>query len=226
MQRTHRFAAIRALLLMTLCLLTTACMDLLPKLNNLGKETSGARNPAYRGEVYTMRGGLGGIFSTGMSDLQRTLQTQYHIPSASTIWFHEDTLSDHIIRQYRAHKIQTPIVLIGHSLGANEQIKVARALGRADIPVALLITVDAVSPIMVSANVERVINLYKPGYAPMFSGQVLRAVNPAKTRVDNINVMQLPGASVNHFTIDKNQVVQDLMLKNVLNTLKKPEKHR
>jgi len=199
-------------------------MDFLPKLNNLGKEI-GHTNPTYRGEVYTMRGGLGGIFSTGMSDLQRTLQTQYHIQSASTIWFKEDTLSAYIIKHYRAHEIQQPIVLIGHSLGANEQLKVARDLDRANIPVALLITVDAVSPITVSANVKHVINLYKPGYVPMFSGMTLAAVDPARTRIDNINVDTLKGTSVNHFTIDKNPVVQDLMLKNVLAVLKKPGKH-
>lgn len=207
-----------------ICFFISGCMDLLPKLNNIGKETVN-KNPNYRGEVYTMRGGLGGIFSTGMSDLQKTLQTQYHIQSASTIWFKEDTLSDYIIKHYRSHELQEPIVLIGHSLGANEQIKVARDLGRANIPVALLITVDAVSPIKVSANVKHVINLYKPGYVPMFSGMTLTADNPELTRVDNVNVSKLKGVSVNHFTIDKSDGVQNLMLKNVLAELKKPGKH-
>ncbi|MGQ3890374.1 hypothetical protein [Legionella sp. CNM-4043-24] len=224
MRRSSHLHAFRPLFALLLCLLLNGCMDLLPKLNNLGRETAN-KNPDYRGEVYTMRGGLGGIFSTGMSDLQRTLQTQYHIQSASTIWFKQDDLSTYIIKHYRAHELQTPIVLIGHSLGANEQIKVARELGRANIPVALLITVDAVAPIKVSANVQHAINIYKPGYVPMFSGIRLVAENPTLTRIDNLNVDKLEGISVNHFTIDKNSAVQDLMLKNVLAVLKKPGKH-
>jgi hypothetical protein len=205
-------------MLVLISFLVTGCMDLAPSLNTLGKEIS-TENAANHGAVYTLRGGLGGIFSTGMSDLQKKLATQYHIRSASTIWYKQDTLSNHIIKQYRAKKIREPIILIGHSLGANEQIKVARTLGQANIPVALLITVDAVSPIRVSTNVKHAINLYTPGYVPLFSGLILHAVNPQVTQVDNIDISKLPGVSVNHFTIDKSDAVQNLMLTNVLAVL-------
>lgn len=197
--------------------LISGCMDLAPGLNNVGKES---HSPSYKlGAVYTMRGGLGGIFSTGMSDLQKKLHTRYHISSASTIWFKADTLSDHIIKNYQSGEVKAPIILIGHSLGANEQIKVARSLGEAGIPVALLITVDAVAPIKVSANVKHVINLYTPGYIPMLSGQVLVAASSQSTRIDNIDVSHINGVAVNHLTIDKHNAIQALMLKNVLAVL-------
>lgn len=168
-----------------------------------------------KGQVYTMRG-LGGIFSTGMNRLENTLENEYKIRTASTIWYKANTLSDYIIKHYETKELQGPIVLIGHSLGANEQIKVAQNLSRANIPVDLLVTVDAVSPVKVPPNVKQVLNLYKPAFVPMFSGLKIKAVDPEFTYVDNFDVSRIKDVYVNHFTIDKNKEIQKIMLQKVL----------
>lgn len=167
-----------------------------------------------KGQVYTMRG-LGGIFSTGMNRLENNLEDNYHIRTSSTIWYKANTLSDFIIANYRSKTLQGPIILIGHSLGANEQIKVARNLAKADIPVDLLITIDAVSPVKVPPNVKETYNLYKPSFVPMFSGKKVKPMMP-DTRIENSDVTKLKGLYVNHFTIDKHSATQQIMLEKVL----------
>lgn len=173
-----------------------------------------SKNNNYQGEVHTMLGGLG-VFSTGMKELSAAVQTTYHIPAPSDMWYNAGGVTRSIITYYRQHKTHRPIILVGHSLGANEQIKVARNLDKVGIPVALLVTVDAVSQTIVPPNVKHAMNFYKSGYVPMFSGLKLRAVNPEKTQIDNINVVTLKDVQVNHFTIDKNPVVQAMIMEEV-----------
>lgn len=165
------------------------------------------------GEVHTMRGGLG-IFSKGMNQLRDSVAERYNVPVSSAMWYDAGKVRNTIAKYYFAHKAHRPIILVGHSLGANEQIKVARELGKAGIPVDLLVTVDAVSQTIVPPNVKHALNIYKPGFVPMFSGLKLRAVNPNATEIENVNVSTL-GVKVNHFTLDKDKIVQAMILDKV-----------
>jgi hypothetical protein len=196
--------------------LLSGCIDLAINHNkhNLNKKS------AVEGEVYTMRGGLGGIFSKGMNHLEDTLADDYHIYASSTVWFRARNLSDTIIRRYRAGLIHGPIILVGHSLGANDQIGVARILYHANIPVALLITVDPVLPLRVPPNVKQVVNIYKRSFVPMFSGLSLKADDPKLTQIENLNTSTLKGTHVNHFNIDEHKITQKIMLESVLAVLK------
>ncbi len=168
-------------------------------------------HPEYRGEVHTMLGGLG-VFSTGMKELSSSVERVYHIPAPSEMWYNAGKVVRDIETYYRNHPEHRPIILVGHSLGANEQIAVARQLNRKGIDVDLLVTIDAVSRVHVPANVKYVMNFYKPGFVPMFSGLRLKADAPEKTIIDNINVNTLKGIKVNHFTIDKEPVVQAMIM--------------
>lgn len=178
------------------------------------KKTKKALAQKRRGEVHTMLGGLG-IFSTGMNQLKNSVAAQYHIPASSSMWYQSGAVSQAIVDYYYKHQTHRPIILVGHSLGANEQINVARHLEKVGIPVDLLVTVDAVSVFTVPANVRQVLNIYKPGFVPMFSGLKLRAVNPKATHIDNVNVNKLAGVKVNHFTIDKHEFVQSMIMNKV-----------
>ena len=179
----------------------------------------------YKDEVYTMRG-FGGIFSTGMNRLEDTFAQQYHIRTASTIWYKAGGLSEFIIKHYQTKELQGPLVLIGHSLGANEQIRVAKYLNKAHIPVDLLITIDAVAPYRVPPNVKEVLNIYKPGFVPMLTGLRVTAIDPSKTHVENLNVNTLKSIRVNHFTIDKKPEIQKIMLDRVLAVMEKANKRK
>jgi hypothetical protein len=203
----------------------TGCIDLSGSRSVYTKQSG--QQPTYdsnkevkveKGEVHTMRGGLG-IFSIGMNQLRDSSEARFNIPAYSTMWYNAGDVSRTIISNYYKQKIHKPIILIGHSLGANEQIKVARNLNAAGVPVDLLVTVDAVSQTIVPPNVKEALNVYKPGFVPMFSGLRLRAVNPNATHIENINVNTLKGVTVNHFTIDKDRVVQALILDKVKKVL-------
>lgn len=202
------------------CLVLSACVDLSGTSATSEKQAKilakhkKTKTPKRTGEVHTMLGGLG-IFSTGMNQLRDSVTAEYQIPASSSLWYNAGHVTQNIASYYYAHKEHRPIVLVGHSLGANEQIKVARNLDKMGIPVALLVTVDAVSQTIVPPNVKQAINFYKPGYVPMFSGLKLRAVNPEATHIENINVATLDGVKVNHFTIDKDPVVQAMILDKV-----------
>lgn len=215
MNRTNRQPSRLPIFSVLICISLTlsGCLDLATTRSTVGNKAK-RNNPAA--SVYVMRGGLGGIFSTGMNQLQTHLEKQYQIKTESTVWFRSSELGNNMVRQYRAGRLHTPVILVGHSLGANDQIKVARILNAAHIPVALLITVDAVSPLTIPPNVKQVINLYKPSFVPLFSGLRVKAIDPSATRVDNINVTTLKNVGVNHFTIDKNKEIQQLMLNNIL----------
>lgn len=195
----------------------TGCVDLSGAKYHVAHKSSlhhVATKQRYHGEVHTMLGGLG-VFSTGMKELSSSVEKQYNIPAPSDMWYNAGGVTRTIVTYYYQHKIHRPIILVGHSLGANEQIKVARNLDKVGIPVDLLVTVDAVSQTIVPPNVKHVMNFYKSGYVPMFSGLRVRAVNPGTTRVENINVVDLKGVAVNHFTIDKDPVVQAMIMEEV-----------
>lgn len=172
-----------------------------------------------KGEVHTMRGGLG-IFSTGMNKLVVRSTKRFNVPAASSMWYNAGTVSRSIVDYHYALRTHRPIILIGHSLGANEQIKVARNLNKVGIPVDLLVTVDAVSTTHVPPNVRQALNVYKPGFVPMFSGLRLVADNPKTTIIDNVNVNTLKDVKVNHFIIDKDEVVQTMILERIEKVLK------
>lgn len=191
----------------------SACIDLAGT-QSLSKDKSYVFHS--KAQVFVMRGGLGGIFSTGMNQLQSTLERKYKIKTESTVWYKANDLSKFIIKHYGTPELPGPIVLAGHSLGGNDQIKVARSLAKANIPVALLITIDAVSPLEVPPNVKHVLNIFKPSFVPLFSGLRVRAMDPVQTKIENIDVTSIENLKVNHFTIDKNAEIQRLMLVRVL----------
>lgn len=200
------------------CVLLAGCIDLA---ENVGKNKylHGQRHSRVQAEIYTMRGGLGGVFSKGMNRLEDTLENDYGIHATSTVWFKEKSLSRRIIQHYQQDKVHPPIILVGHSLGANQQIQVAYDLYRAGIPIALLMTIDAVLPANIPPNVKHVCNIYKPSLVPLFSGLRLQAADPYRTKVDNINVDHLRGVQVNHFTIDSHPTIQKMMLHEVLDSV-------
>ena len=177
-------------------------------------------NKEYRqGNVYTMRGGLLGVFSTGMGILANTLQNEYSVHAVSTVYHDATGLSSYIITHYKAGDLQRPIILVGHSLGANEQIKVAGELALAHVPVDLLITLDAGLPLKVPSNVKELLNLYQPTINPVFKGVPLEAVDPKRTLVENIDVSKLKNIHVNHFIISENPEIQKIMLQKVLEVI-------
>ncbi len=180
------------------------------------RQTVAALRP---GHAYCMRGFLG-IFSTGIDQLARQLRRDDGIPAASCADSEPHRLYRFLLREYRAGRLRGPLVLIGHSWGADDQIRVARRLGRHGISVRLLVAIDPVTPPEIPPNVERCIDIYKShpltDFLPFWRGVPARAKNPRRTKLTNINLryanVGFPTAGINHINIEKNPGVHRMIL--------------
>ena len=90
-----------------------------------------------------------------------------------------------------------PIILIGHSLGADAVMEMAAYLGRKGIPVALVVPFDGTQSFAASDNVARVLNLTQRNYAymrrgPGFHGTLANVDVSSDPNIDHINIDKSP----------------------------------
>lgn len=157
------------------------------------------------GHVYLYRG-VFNVFSLGMDQLAYRLQAAGVAASVSnhTLWSSE---ADSMIARYRAGNHE-PIILMGHSAGADATISIARQLAQYKIPVALIVNFDPVSPDPVPSNVRQIVNYYVPaGW-----GSAVSADRQFKGKLANVN----ENATTNHFSIDKDDSLQRQAIARVL----------
>lgn len=129
-----------------------------------------------------------------------------------------DALGDALVRTYGGAADADPVVLVGFSFGADEAIRIARRLGDAGRPVALLVTLDPVTPPDVPPNVGACRNFYQSnGVWDAFPW--LRGVPVRGERIVNTNIREradLAEPGTGHDTLAKNskvhQAVMDLVL--------------
>jgi pimeloyl-ACP methyl ester carboxylesterase len=176
------------------------------------------------GNVYLVRGWIG-IFSYGINRLGDKLNAA---GIRSTI-FQEDQwreLTAVIKEKYRDNKDHEPLILIGHSFGADDTLRVSRDLAEAGISVDLVITLDPVTPPEVPANVKRAYDLYQSNGAwdklPLFRGVPLKLADGSHGLVQNVDVRKdrtdLLEPGTDHFNIEKKGKIHDEVLRQVLIT--------
>jgi hypothetical protein len=155
--------------------------------------------------AYLMRG-LMNVFSLGMDQLA-VLIGRNGIEASVHNHAEADAVVSEIAGRYSAGD-RGPIILIGHSLGADAVMMMAQSLGRAGIPVALVVPFDGTDSFEASKNVACVLNITQRTYAYMHSGAGFHG------ELSNVNVSGEPG--IDHFTIDKSPRLQSLVMKSVL----------
>src|SRR6516162_7319791 len=145
-----------------------------------------------RAHVYLLRG-LMNVFSLGMDTLADELRR--HGMNATVHNYAEwQTLADQAAANYKAGK-EAPIILIGHSYGADAVMVMAAYLGRKGVPVAMVVPFDGSKSFAASDNVGRVLNLTQRDYAYMRGGPGFHGT------LDNVDVSS--DRSIDHITIDK-----------------------
>jgi pimeloyl-ACP methyl ester carboxylesterase len=77
-------------------------------------------------------------------------------------------LAQDAIQQYKSGRLRS-IMIVGHSLGGSAAVEMAAELGRAGVPVQLVVTLDPVGGSEVSSNVRRSVNLCPRGGEDHFS---------------------------------------------------------
>jgi hypothetical protein len=145
-----------------------------------------------RAHVYLLRG-LMNIFSLGMDSLAAEIQ-HYGIYATVHGYGEWQALADQAAAAYRAGR-EGPIIIIGHSLGADAVMEMSTYLGRKGIPVALAVPFDAKGSYATPSNVGRLLNLTHAGYGYMSRGAGFQG------SLANVDVTR--DSSIDHLNIDK-----------------------
>lgn len=173
-----------------------------------GKGADAPRNA----DVYLLRG-FGNIFSTGIDEIGTELQSagvDAHVEGHGA-W---RLVLNRIVANQQKNGT-APVILIGHSLGANAVIQIAEALEKRGIAVQYMATFAATGPDPLPGNIRRVVNFYfsehgwgrplVPG--PRFSG-----------KLDNRDFSGV--REVGHFNIEKQRPLQAEVVRDVLKIVK------
>jgi hypothetical protein len=163
--------------------------------------------------VILLRGWFG-VFSTGLDSIADELKTVGIDAEVAghLSWSNEVA---QIVHDKAAGRLG-PLVLVGHSQGANNVIDMARSLESHNITVELLITLSPFLQNPVPANVVKAINYYQgPGW-----GQPLVPSQGFHGKIINVNLTD--DTSITHIGMDKSTKVQAEILGEI-KMLKSPQ---
>jgi hypothetical protein len=124
------------------------------------EESSVPEGPKLPGHMYLVRG-LTSVYSFGIDQLAAKIN---HRGVTATVYSLSETgtIANDIARKYKAGEERGPIMLLGHSSGADYAIAIAERLKEAGVPVALAFGFDPTrTAAAVPGNVELFINLYQ-----------------------------------------------------------------
>ena len=148
-----------------------------------------------RGDVYLLRG-FGNVFSKGLDEIGKKMNRSGIKAKVISHGQWQTALRTIVANRKRYGK--RPVVLIGHSLGANAAIRIARGLKREKIRVNYMVTFAATDPSPVPSNVRKATNYYfsKDGW-----GEPLRRGYGFRGRLHNIDFSK--DKNIGHFNIDE-----------------------
>jgi hypothetical protein len=176
----------------------------------------------HAGNAYLLRGWIG-VFSEGMDQLTQKINTA----GVRANVYQDDqwaSLARKLREEYRKDPNHEPLVLIGHSYGADDSIRIARELRKDGIPVRLLVTLDAVTPPPVPDNVRRCLNIYQSnGFwdnFPWMRGVPVQVESRTATKLANYDVRvdrtDLLDQDTNHVNIEKKSKIHAEIVGHVL----------
>lgn len=148
-----------------------------------------------RGHVYLLRG-LANVFSLGMDDLAAKLNAR-GIPATVHEYGQWASLADSAAAESRANG-NAPIVIVGHSLGADAAIEMAQRLTALGTPAKLVVTFDPVGVTEVGPAAGYFVNYYQSN-----NGYGKRLAGGAGFRGNLVNRNLNAVGSIDHFNIEK-----------------------
>jgi hypothetical protein len=165
--------------------------------------------------VLLLRGWFG-VFSTGMDSLASELKAKGIKAEVAGHVYWSTAVKD--IVKDRAAGNTGPLVLVGHSQGANNVIDMARSLEARKIPVDLLVTLAPFMQDPLPSNVVRAVNYYQsPGW-----GAPLTVDRGFHGKLSNINVGD--DWSIAHISIDKSTKIHADIAREIAAVLQAKEK--
>jgi hypothetical protein len=173
------------------------------------------------GYVIVLRG-LMNIWSRGMDTVAKELEARgvrVHLDN-HRFW---KEIALELAKKYETDKSIAPIIIVGHSLGANAAVLMAEKLGQFSVPVRLLVTFDGLAHTeaaqgRISYNVKEVLNFYNSKVLgiEMFPGKGFSGT------IENVDVQGIKG--LGHIKVDKNPELQARTILLVLQALSESSK--
>ena len=162
-----------------------------------------APQPLGPTKVYLLRG-LMNVFSLGMDDLATKIEAD-GIWAMVTNHADADLVASRILTGYNGGD-HGPVVLIGHSLGADAIVEVADTLAHYSVPVALLVLYDGTDTHQIPGNVTTAINYTKHFMIVPAPG--------SRSVISNVDLSTDPG--IDHLNIDTTPSLQAQTINYVL----------
>ena len=148
------------------------------------------------GRIFLLRGLLN-VSSRAMDTLAKKSRGQ-GLPAQVTNFTNWRGYATILVSQYRTDKTIAPVVIIGHSLGADSAIDMANYLGSNGVPVRLVVTFDGVhAGHTVGRGIAEVINYYKSDGV----GKEIKAGASFTGKLTNVDVSDRKG--IDHLNIEK-----------------------
>ena len=157
------------------------------------------------GELYLIRG-LFNVFSLGMDDLAQQARARGYNTRVfnHTGW---KGIANDIIRRSKSRAVSHPIVISGHSLGANSATSMANYLTQKGVKVDLVVPFDPTSKRVVEGNIKMVVNYYIPNGA----ANTVVGASGFRGKIINVNVSDMRG--VGHMNVEKSRELHNEFFK-------------
>lgn len=160
------------------------------------------------GHVYLLRGLLN-VFSLGMDELAAKLQRR-GVSAGVYEYGGWQSLCQDAAARYRAGG--GPIILVGHSLGADAVVDMANTLGQMGIPVALVVAFDPTAPSVLTGKTTRsFINYYQSDNG--FGRRISRG-GGFRGHLSNIDLRK--HTEFGHASIDKSAMLHSAVIGRVM----------
>ncbi len=164
---------------------------------------AGLLQPAHAaGHIYLLRG-FAGIFSTGLDELGDMLTRRGYKATVHS-YTEYPALAEQAAAEQKSGR--GPIVIIGHSFGADAAISMAEEMKKRGASVALIVSFAPTVRLTPPSNARQVVNYYQGEVS------IAKAARSA-SHISNVNLTDRP--DVNHFNIEKIQRFQRQVLARV-----------
>ena len=134
--------------------------------HSYGRSRTHTGSPSQGGSRLYVLLGLGNN-SPGLSEFGSRIGRR-GIPTTIRNYADWPALAQEAIQQYQSGRLRS-IMIVGHSLGGSAAADMAAELGRAGVPVQLVVTLDPVGGSQVPSNVRRSVNFRPTGSEDHFS---------------------------------------------------------
>lgn len=186
---------------------STAALEIEPHRN----VKSGVKISVTRtGEIHLFRG-LANVFSDGINVIGERMQRNGMDARVYNHSHWRSVTEDIIARSKRLGGVSYPIVIMGHSLGGNASVQMAKYLGDRGIKVAKVVSFDPTITTYVGPNIGNVRNYYIP---KKDDENAVRKDVGYTGKLENIDMTVRDG--VDHFNVEKQTDIQIKLVKETL----------